>query len=197
MIQVEERGRNLRVLVGDEIEFLIPPQNSRGASTLLIGFLGIISDVFGELSQELQDEATKDMVHVSLGAPVFKDSVNPTEAETARADAEKELFSRIEELRQSEIYEVTQAAFFWQTHGGIDAAKVFAEGGPDAYPKALDALAEASGLGIIAQTVSTGSSSESETGPTVPPDTNIPPLSETLSKLPPEKRSIRQNQKQK
>lgn len=194
MIQVEEQGRRLRIVVGGEEEFIIPPNDSRAGAALLIGFLGMLSDVWGDMPANTQESATTDIVLISLGGPVLKDADHPTESEMARKAAAAALFERVEELRAHEIYEVTQAAFFWQTQGGILAAKTFAQGGVDAYPKALGILAESSGLEIIARTISTGNSSESETGPTGLPDTNTPAPSETLSKLPLEKRSVRQNQ---
>lgn len=188
MIQVEEQGRQLRIVVGGEDEFLIPPQDSRAGATLLAGYLGVLSGLFGDLN-----EATTDLVRVSLGEPVFKDPAHPTERETERKAVSDALFERVQELRADEVYQVTQAAFFWQTQGGIDAVNAFVEGGVDGYPKALEILAAKSGLEIIVAQASTGNSSESETGPTEPPATSTPSPSATLSKLPPAKRSIRQN----
>lgn len=179
MIQVEERGRRLLITVGGELVYDVPPQNSRGGTTLLAGFVGIMADVFGG---EASPVAT-DLVRLSLGQPIYADAQNPTEAEQARADEAEVLYQRIqEELRPAEAYEVTQAAFFWQTAGGIEASRAFLEGGPDAYPKALDILAERSGLEILSRPTLTGNSSESVSGPTASPATSSPAPSESSSK---------------
>lgn len=191
MIQVSEVGRRLRVVVGGEAEpaeedvFLIPPVDVRTGSLLLSTFLGLFGAVVSDLTDPSDHLATdlsasSDMTMYSFGCLVPADSENLTPLEQARRDSATELMERSSNLRWEEQYELTNAAFFWQTQGGFEAARAIAEDGADGYPKALDLLARKSGLEIFAMLASTGSSS-GQAEPTTTPSTSTRGSSETSS----------------
>jgi hypothetical protein len=159
-----------------ELTFLIDPVDVKTGAALLTGFLGIAGDLLGRGTEE--DRAMTDVTVLSFGGIIPKDPEAPTEWELGRQAKAQALFEQAEQLRAEELFEVTQAAFFWQVQGGsLDAAESIAGGGEDAYPKALNLLAQRSGLEIFAILASTGSSSGSETSPTAVPATSTPPSS--------------------
>lgn len=170
MIEIEEQGRRLRILVGGEEEFLIQPASGDTGAALLSGWLGITLDVLGG-KQAQSVEA--DLLEMSVGV----DNVE-----------------RVHQLRTSEIYDVTMAAFFWQTAGGIEAAQLFVGGD---YPKALDLLTQKSGLEASMRSLS-GELASQTPSPGDTPATSTPSNtasgSSAVDNLPPSRRSIRQNQ---
>ncbi len=184
MIHLEERGRRLRITVGgvddpDSEVFDIEPVNAVAGATLLQGFVGIMANLVGEPSGVFVD-----ITRLSLGYRDFLDPEMPTSAEQARRERFNELWVRYEDLRPAEQLEVMQAAFFWQTQGGLEAAKHIEEGGEDGYPKAIKVLERASGLEILSTLISIGNSSESEKTSTASPDTSSPSKSGASFKAP-------------
>lgn len=170
MIEIEEQGRRLRILVGGEEEFLIQPAPGDTGAALLSGWLGITLDVLGGKQAE---SVEADLLEMSVGA----DNVE-----------------RVHQLRTAEIHDVTMAAFFWQTAGGIEAAQLYAGGD---YPKALDLLTQKSGLEASLRSLSGELESQTQSqGDT--PATSTPAStasgSSAVDALPHSRRSIRQNQ---
>lgn len=143
MIEIEEQGRRLKITVGGEEEFLVRPVDGETGAALLSGWLSIIGKVFGN-----EDQLELDMLTGSVG---------------------EENVERVQALRPSEIHEVTMSAFFWQTAGGIAAARAFSAGDS---PKAIEVLAEQSGLPLLSVLLSGGS--ESPTSQDGTPATTTP-----------------------
>lgn len=170
MIELEEQGRRLRILVGGEEEFLIQPAAGDTGAALLSGFLGITLDV---IQGEKRESIEADLLELSVGV----DNVE-----------------RVHQLRTSEIYDVTMAAFFWQTAGGIEAAQLYANGD---LPKALDLLTERAGLEASLRSLS-GVLENQTQSPDGSPATSTPSStasgSSAVDALPHSRRSIRQNQ---
>lgn len=170
MIEIEEQGRRLRILVGGEEEFLIQPTSGDTGAALLSGWLGLTLDVLG--GQQAQS-VEADLLEMSVGV----DNVE-----------------RVHQLRTEEIYDVTMAAFFWQTAGGIEAAKQYAAGD---YPKALDLLTQKSGLEASMRSLSGELANQTQSPGDTPATSTPSPTasgSSAVDNLPPSRRSIRQNQ---
>lgn len=169
MIEVEEQGRRLRVLVGGEVEVLVAPVSGDTGAALLSGFLGLTFDL---LSGQAAEQVEADLLELSVGV----DNVD-----------------LVHSLRPSEIYDVTMAAFFWQTAGGIEATRAYVGGD---HPKAMDLLTEKSGLEALLK-LRSGESENPTRPPAVSPATGTHPSTEpgssAVEKLPMNRRSIRQN----
>ena len=143
MIEIEEQGRRLLITVGGEEEFLIRPVDGETGAALLSGWLAVIAKVFGN-----EEQLELDLLTAAVG---------------------DENVERVRALRAEEIYEVTMAAFFWQTAGGIEATRAFVGGD---RPKAIRVLAESSGHPVLVTLL--GGESESPTSPDATPATSTP-----------------------
>ncbi|UCR89246.1 hypothetical protein [Mycetocola spongiae] len=136
-ITIEERGRNLVLNIGGELEYVVAPVPVEVGQLLLSLFLRIYTGQEGDL-----EKASADLAEMSLGGDL---------AERARG-----------ELRAEEYVDVINAAFYWQAHGGgIKVIQSYKDGGA---PKAIETLFEAAGVQLTPlSTTSPNSASETPT----------------------------------
>jgi hypothetical protein len=172
MITAAEKGRKLHITVGDEddnILIIVEPVNGQTGTEMFKAWLRILNRQRDTLEADSQ----------YLG-------------ETAVGEANKDL---LDDLRSAEQTEVINSAIFWQIQGGgIKATDTFLE---DGLPKATQMILSANGFGVASDsTTSTSPAGESvpQTATASTGATTSPAGTDTLSKLPPQRKSIGQNQ---
>lgn len=176
MITAYEEGRSLILVVAegseDELRFTIKPLSVKDGTEIFAQFCGI---VFGESPDTAADEAT-DFAKRAVG---------------------EENFIKLDVLRYAEANEIINAAFMWNVQGGgIDLVQEMLS---DGLPKARETLFSSNGLGAAYSALTTllSMASENPTSVADTPDTStrsgFEKQSKTANRLPPAKRSIRQN----
>lgn len=201
-ITASERGRRLVITIAagteDELEVVVKPLPTSVGGELLSSYTSIL---FGQVLPEKPEQYVE-------GSPEWIAASNTAAEEEARKFSKlalgEENWGVIEDLRWDEAEPVINAAFFWNVQGGgIDVVNELlrpkTEGG--GLPKAREMLLESVGLSEAFGQLQTllrmelgNQTNAAGTPATTTRPTSSAPSRGTVDKLPPSRRSVRQNQ---